>query len=145
MFGSNLAELNPSVYSAALRIDLEGVINVVGVDVADVRVPGERHDETELHHRHREQLRTRLRSTFREHGRVAHVQAEHVEEDGDGRQVGEHGHEEVAVVTLNERRVVAERRRESANGEQVERRQTDAEERQSQQHETDADSRVLVE
>jgi len=54
------------------------------------------------------------------------------------------GSELVGVVALDERREVAEGRRQGADDEQVERRQTDAEERERHQRETDAQSRRLA-
>ena len=118
---------------------------MVGVDVAENGAAGERSDEKELCQRHDDHLHLRLRSTLRVHRHVAHVAAEHVEQDRDERQVGEHGHEEVAAIAVDERSVLADGRRQMQDGEQVQRRQTDAEERQSAQHKTDADSRAFVE
>ena len=57
-----------------LRCDLEVVVDVLGVDVAEIGEPGERGDKTELKQRHGQHPESRRPSTIRVHRRVAHVQ-----------------------------------------------------------------------
>ena len=95
--------------------DLERVFNVVvGVDIAEHCAPD---DETQLRQRHQGHLQLHLRSTFRVHRHVAHVHADHVEEDCERRQPHEHRHDVVAVVSFDQRRVRADGRRQRANDE----------------------------
>ena len=77
---------------------LEGVFDVVGVEVAESGAADERGDEQQVRQRHHEQSDVRALATLRVHGAVAHVAGEHVEHDRNARQVREHGRQEVAAV-----------------------------------------------